>query len=179
MDHDPLRQEPLSLIARALDARGELPVRLFAMLSARDVSLADRFLQSGPQPESSGSRLAIRSVKAYYDAALGSRGARMLDDYSDMPGHRGTSGSEYGFDQELVAALMARGFQVGIHAIGDERNRETLDFFERVYTSTPAARQGRHRIEHAQVIHPDDLTRLAALDITASMQPPHAVEDMS
>lgn len=168
-----------SLLAalEALDSRGELPTRVFAMLSARDNELSRQFLQSGPRAEVGSSRLAVQSVKAYYDAALGSRGAKMLDDYTDMPGHRGTSGSEYGFDQELVAALMAAGFQVGIHAIGDAGNRETLDFIERVYQATPAARSGRHRIEHAQVIHADDIGRLAALDVTGSMQPPHAVED--
>ena len=72
---------------------------------------------------------------------------------------------------------MAAGFQVGIHAIGDAGNRETRDFIERVYATIPSARGGRHRIEHAQVIHADDIGRLADLDLTASMQPPHAVED--
>jgi hypothetical protein len=161
----------------ALDQRNELPTRVFAMLSARDAELAQLFLESGPQPEVAGSRLAVQSVKAYYDAALGSRGARMLEDYSDMPGHRGTSGADYGFDQELVKQLMAAGFQVGIHAIGDAGNRETLDFIERVYAEVPTARDGRHRIEHAQVIHPEDIGRLAQLNVAASMQPPHAVED--
>jgi hypothetical protein len=163
----------------ALDARQALPIRVFAMLSARDAELGRRFIASGPVAEAVGSRLAVQSVKAYYDAALGSRGARMIEDYSDMPGHRGTAGSDYGFDQVLVAELMAAGFQVGVHAIGDAGNRETLDFIERVYGTDATTRAGRHRIEHAQVVHPDDLERLAALDVTASMQPPHAVEDMS
>jgi len=175
--HEAGVRSSLMAALEALDARGELPTRVFAMLSARDDGLSRRFLESGPRAEIGSSRLAVQSVKAYYDAALGSRGARMLDDYTDMPGHRGTSGSEYGFDQELVAELMAAGFQVGIHAIGDAGNRETLDFLESVYQATPAARDGRHRIEHAQVIHADDIGRLAELDVTASMQPPHAVED--
>ncbi len=119
----------------------------------------------------------MRSVKAYYDAALGSRGARLLADYSDLPGHRGTSGDEYGFDQRLVAEMMKGGFQVGVHAIGDAGNRETLDFFERVVAEDPATRFERHRIEHAQVLHPDDFARLAPLGVIASMEPPHAVED--
>ncbi|NKB88840.1 MAG: amidohydrolase family protein [Acidobacteria bacterium] len=168
-----------SLLAamESLDARGALPTRVFAMLSARDEPLSRRFIESGPVAEAAGSRLAVQSVKAYYDAALGSRGARMIEDYSDMPGHRGTSGNDYGFDQALVAELMAAGFQVGIHAIGDAGNRETLDFIAGVYEEAEGTEARRHRIEHAQVIHPDDLTRLAELGITASMQPPHAVED--
>lgn len=163
---------------QALEAAGELPVRVYAMLSARDAALCREWIEKGPVQGTDG-MLAVRSVKAYYDGALGSRGARLLDDYSDRPGHRGTSGDEYGFDQQLVADLMRAGFQVGIHAIGDAGNRETLDFLEKVITDTPVTREHRHRIEHAQVVHPDDLPRFAELGIIASMEPPHAVEDMA
>ncbi len=162
----------------ALEQTGELPIRVYAMLSARDEKLCREWLAKGPRAGVNG-MLAVRSVKAYYDAALGSRGARLLADYSDRPGHRGTSGDDYGFDEALVADMMRGGFQVGVHAIGDAGNRETLDFFERVLTEDPAAQQHRHRIEHAQVIHPDDFQRFAPLDIIASMEPPHAVEDMT
>ncbi len=169
----------------ALAAAGELPIRVYAMLSARDGDLCREWLEKGPvsgadevTPQG-GKRnfLAVRSVKAYYDAALGSRGARLLADYSDLPGHRGTSGDEYGFDQELVAEMMRDGFQVGIHAIGDAGNRETLDFLEGVLAEHPDAKRQRHRIEHAQVIHPDDFARFAPSGVIASMEPPHAVED--
>lgn len=160
----------------SLAAAGELPVRVYVMLSARDGELCEEWLERGPVTGVAG-RLAVRSVKAYYDAALGSRGARLLEDYSDLPGHRGTAGDEYGFDQELVARMMKGGFQVGIHAIGDAGNRETLDFLERVLAEEPPARRHRHRIEHAQVIHPDDFARFAPMDAIASMQPPHCVED--
>ena len=114
----------------------ELPIRVYAMLSARDPELCEEWLERGPEPGTDG-MLAVRSVKAYYDGALGSRGARLLEDYSDTPGHRGTSGDEYGFDQELVARMMKGGFQVGIHAIGDAGNRETLEFLERVAEEDP------------------------------------------
>ncbi len=168
----------------SLAAASDLPIRVYAMLSARDADLCREWLTKGPvsgldRPQDSDRRLAVRSVKAYYDAALGSRGARLLDDYSDMPGHRGTSGDEYGFDQELVAEMMKGGFQVGIHAIGDAGNRETLDFLEGVLSEAPDAKKQRHRIEHAQVIHPDDFARFAPMEIIASMEPPHAVEDMT
>ncbi len=160
----------------ALAAAGELPIRVYAMLSARDGELCREWLEKGPAA-GTDSRLAVRSVKAYYDAALGSRGARLLADYSDQPGHRGTSGDEYGFDQELVAGMMRGGFQVGIHAIGDAGNRETLDFIENVLAESPDAARQRHRIEHAQVIHPQDFARFAPMSVIASMEPPHAVED--
>lgn len=162
-----------------LDSEGRLPIRVYAMLSARDAELSRSWIERGPMiPAGADARLTVRSVKAYYDAALGSRGARLLDDYSDLPGHRGTAGDDYGFDAELVTDLMRRGFQVGIHAIGDAGNRETLDYLETVFARHPETRSGRHRIEHAQVLHPEDLPRLAELGIIASMEPPHAVEDM-
>ncbi len=159
-----------------LEEEGRLPIRVYAMLSARDADLSRQWIEKGPDSDAD-SMLVTRSVKAYYDGALGSRGARMLADYSDKAGHRGVSGSEYGFDQELVTRLMAKGFQVGVHAIGDAGNRETLDFFQQVFELHPQSQVNRHRIEHAQVIHPDDLPRLSRMKIIASMEPPHAVED--
>lgn len=159
-----------------LAAEGRLTLRVYAMISASDEELSRRWLEWGPDTDGND-KLITRSVKAFYDAALGSRGAKLLEDYSDMPGHRGVSGEEYGFNEELVAEMMAAGFQAGVHAIGDAGNRETLDFLDRVYSVHPDARQWRHRIEHAQVVHPDDFQRFADLDLIASMQPPHAMED--
>jgi predicted amidohydrolase YtcJ len=72
---------------------------------------------------------------------------------------------------------MRAGFQIGIHAIGDAGNRETLDFIESVVTASPETRHLRHRIEHAQVVHPDDFARFASIGVIAAMQPPHCVED--
>lgn len=159
----------------SLDEAGELSLRFYAMLSARDEALCREWLARGPQV--GGERLFVRAVKAYYDGALGSRGARLLADYADRPGQRGVSGSEYGFDRELLASMMNAGFQVAIHAIGDAGNRETLEFLERVALDDPAVLAGRHRVEHAQVVHPDDFGRFAALGLIASMEPPHAMED--
>ena len=159
---------------QGLEAKGELPLPVHVMLSARDTSLLERWRQSGPDAEGP---LTIRSVKAFYDGALGSRGARLLEDYSDRPGQRGVSGGEYGFDEEAVAAIMKAGFQVAIHAIGDAGNRSALDFLQAVQQADPSSKALRHRIEHAQVLHPDDIARFAQLEVIASMQPPHAVED--
>ena len=159
-----------------LEAEGRLPIRVYAMLSLRDEPLIRKWIENGPDTDND-SMLVTRSVKAYYDGALGSRGARMLYDYEDMPGHRGVSGDGYGFDQALNADAMKAGFQVAIHAIGDAGNRESLDILEAVFEEDPATRDNRHRIEHAQVIHPDDIPRLGQLGIIASMEPPHAMED--
>jgi predicted amidohydrolase YtcJ len=78
---------------------------------------------------------------------------------------------------ELVAEMMRSGFQVGVHAIGDAGNRETLDFLQSVVDADPKTRELRHRIEHAQVVHPDDIPRFASLNVIASMEPPHCAED--
>ncbi|MEO1574650.1 MAG: amidohydrolase [Pseudomonadota bacterium] len=159
-----------------LEAEGRLPIRVYAMLSLRDEPLIERWLRRGPVRDTER-RLVTRTVKAYYDGALGSRGARLLDDYSDKPGHRGVSGDNYGFNEALNERAMRAGFQVAIHAIGDAGNREALDIIERNYRSAPESARLRHRIEHAQVLHPDDIPRLQALGIIASMEPPHAMED--
>jgi predicted amidohydrolase YtcJ len=159
-----------------LDAGNRLPIRVYAMLRAEDEALCREWLDDGPEPTNNG-MLTTRAVKAFYDGALGSRGARLLDDYSDQPGHRGVSGSEYGFNEDLVADMIEAGFQVSVHAIGDAGNRETLDFFERVAAANPSSRQQRHRIAHAQILDPADVGRFTELQIIASMQPPHAVED--
>jgi len=163
-------------VLQELEARGRLPIRVYAMLSIRDEALAQDWLDKGPDLDND-SMLVTRAAKAFYDGALGSRGARLLEDYSDMPGHRGVAGGEYGFDETLAEELMERGFQIGIHAIGDAGNRATLDFFQGVFERHPSVASGRHRIEHAQVLHPDDIPRMAQLGIIASMEPPHAMED--
>ena len=118
-------------------------------------------------------------MKGFYDGALGSKGAKLLDDYADTPDHMGLGGEEFGFDAGWMQRMMAAGFQAAIHAIGDAGNREALDFIESVYEVVPRARRNRNRIEHAQVVHPDDFPRFAALDLVASMEPAHAVEDMA
>lgn len=167
--------EPMSILEE-LEAADALPIRVYAMLSLRDEELIRKWIAKGPDKDND-SMLVTRAVKAYYDGALGSRGARMLYDYADKPGHRGISGDGYGFDQALNVEAMQAGFQVGIHAIGDAGNREALDILEGVFNDDPSTAKNRHRIEHAQVMHPDDLPRLGELGIIASMEPPHAVED--
>lgn len=159
-----------------LAASGRLPLRVYAMLDARDEELLRRWMRWGPDTDGND-LLMTRAVKTFYDGALGSRGARLLQPYSDRPDHYGAAAGEYGFDEALVAQMIAAGFQACIHAIGDAGNRGALDFFERTFERRPDARRLRHRIEHAQVVHPGDFWRFRTLGLTASMQPPHAVED--
>ena len=174
--HEAGADRKLMTALQSLETKGRLPVRVYAMLAVRDPELCHEWQKRGPDRENTR-MLTTRAVKAFYDGALGSRGARLLDDYSDRPGHRGVSGTQYGFDQSLVADMIKAGFQVAVHAIGDAGNRETLDFIESVLRVQPDSRALRHRIEHAQVLHPDDVPRFARLGVIASMEPPHCVED--
>ena len=164
----------------ALAEEGELPIRVEVMLAAVEDNrdLINDWIQRGPTRDEAA-MLQVRGIKAYYDGSLGSRGARMLEDYSDLPGHRGVSGTEYGFDEDLVARSMQAGFQVGIHAIGDEGNRHVLDFYESVFSEHPETKENHHRIEHAQVVAPSDIPRFGTLGITASMEPGHASRGQS
>jgi len=163
-------------ILEELEAAGSLPIRVYAMLSLRDEELIRKWIEKGPDRDND-SMLVTRTVKAYYDGALGSRGARLLYDYADQPGYRGISGEGYGFNQTLNAEAMKAGFQIAIHAIGDAGNREAIDILERVFEEDPATANNRHRIEHAQVISAADMPRLGQLGLIASMEPPHAMED--
>lgn len=159
-----------------LEDEQRLPIRVYAMLSLRDPPLMRQWIARGPDRDTD-SMFVTRAVKAYYDGALGSRGARLLADYEDKPGHRGISGDGYGFDRDLAKAAMQAGFQLGFHAIGDAGNREVLDFLEGEFKADPTMARNRHRIEHAQVVSPQDQPRFARLGVIASMEPPHAVED--
>lgn len=121
-----------------------------------------------------GGQLTVRSVKMYLDGALGSRGAALLEDYSDDPGNRGllrTSPEDYA---ELVREALACGYQVNSHAIGDAGNRLLLDTYEAADTQP----NQRHRNEHTQIVALEDIARHAELGIIASMQPTHATSDM-
>jgi len=163
-------------ILEELEASDGLPIRVYAMLSLRDEDLVGKWVAKGPDQDTD-SMLVTRAVKAFYDGALGSRGARLLYDYADRPGHRGVSGDDYGFNQALTEEAMQKGFQVAVHAIGDAGNREALDILERIFARHPRTAMNRHRIEHAQVVHPDDIPRFGELGVIASMEPPHAMED--
>ncbi|HKE92759.1 MAG TPA: amidohydrolase [Povalibacter sp.] len=161
---------------RALGAANQLPVRIYAMLA--DSEAAHAIIRKGPKPPEFDDRLQMRAVKAWVDGALGSRGANLLQDYSDQPHHRGLKLYTPQQIQELASLTAQFGWQLNVHAIGDAGNRVVLDTFE--HRLTAAQRQSlRPRIEHAQVIAPEDIPRFAQLGVIASMQPTHATSDMN
>jgi predicted amidohydrolase YtcJ len=158
---------------RRLADRGEMPLRINAMADGDSAALA-ALCRDGLVRHPSG-RLQMRSVKLYIDGALGSRGAAMLEDYSDEAGHRGLMLMKPEVLDEVVTKARGCGVQVATHAIGDRGNREVLDTYANVLGD---ARDHRWRIEHAQILAPADIARLAPLGVIASMQPTHATSDM-
>lgn len=164
----------VALYRRAVD-EGWFTLRLYGMIGGRGETF-DHFCANGPLV-GYGGRLTVRSVKFYIDGALGSRGAALLDDYTDEPGNRGLLLKQPEAFVEDVRRSLACGFQVNTHAIGDRGNRVVLDAYEQAMRESGRA-GGRHRIEHAQVVALDDIPRFAALDVIASMQPTHATSDM-
>lgn len=161
-------------VYQELAAAEAMPVRVYAMLSAIEPALPE-LLAAGPV-HTDDDRLTVRSVKIYTDGALGSRGAALLEPYHDDPNNRGLLVTQPGAIEDLFELIIPHGFQINIHAIGDRANRIALDKFATVFAEV-GGRNLRHRIEHAQVVHPDDLKRFAELDIIASMQPTHATSD--
>ncbi len=133
----------------------------------------------GPIEGARDGRLWIRAVKMFADGALGSRGAALLEPYADDPGNDGLLVTSPERMEKVTARAVRAGFQPCIHAIGDRANRIVLDLYERTLRDGPSAREIRPRIEHAQVLHPDDAARLGRLGIVASVQAVHQVSDMA
>ena len=160
-------------------AKNALPMRTHAFIAARmyNIDLVNEWLRKGPTNDA-GSFLQVRGFKGYYDGSLGSRGAEFLEEYSDKEGHTGVGGKEYGFHEDMIQKALDKGFQLAIHAIGDKANRDVLDLYENYFETNIESKKLRHRIEHVQVVHPDDFSRFSKLNIIASMEPAHAVEDM-
>lgn len=158
------REAPLMA---ALDGEGRLPLRLYNAFDSSAFAIAEgRLHETGT--------ITNRAVKLYLDGALGSRGAQLIEPYADRPD---TSGLSL-LDDEGLAAFMAQAkaanVQLAIHAIGDLANRRILEAYE----TGGYDKSLRWRIEHAQVIHPDDLARVASGGLIASMQPSHAIGDL-
>lgn len=156
--------------------QGLLTTRLYA-LAGHGQPGYDSLLAMGPVVGRYGDRLSLRAVKIYGDGALGSRGAALLEPYADRPTTRGLMFLTPAQLQGLVSTAAQRGFQVCVHAIGDAANRQVLDAYEALAKADPRATTARHRIEHAQVVHPADFARFKRLGVIASMQPTHATSD--
>ncbi|MEO8577305.1 MAG: amidohydrolase, partial [Gemmatimonadales bacterium] len=163
-------------IYESLAREGKYNLRNYVLVSGDSTSVTWA-LARGPQNALYNGRLWVRSLKLYADGALGSRGAAMLAPYSDDAGNTGLLVTPAAELQRISTAALRRGFQVGVHAIGDRGNRIVLDAYENALKAVPTA-DHRFRIEHAQVISPEDLPRFAKLGVIPSMQASHQTSDM-
>ena len=155
-----------------------LKVRIYAMLTSRDTTLLNEWYKKGPEIGTGGDLLTIRSIKINADGALGSRGAWLIDEYSDRPGHYGMPTQSMDYVYSVAKQGIKTGFQVNSHAIGDKANREILNEYEKVFNEHPElAIDHRWRIEHAQHIAPDDIPRFGRLKVIPSIQGIHMSSD--
>lgn len=154
---------------------GNLPLRIVAMLSGASPDL-DTMLKAGRYHDKNDF-MEIRSVKVYADGALGSRGAALIEEYADRPGHHGLMLETQEKLEALFTQSFKSGFSANTHAIGDKANKVVLDAYQNVFKKTGGILL-RNRIEHAQIVTTDDIPRFKALKIIPSMQSVHATSDM-
>ena len=155
-----------------------LKVRIYAMLTSRDTTLLNEWYKKGPEIGTGNDLLTIRSIKINADGALGSRGAWLIDEYSDRPGHYGMPTQSMDYVYSVAKQGIKTGFQVNSHAIGDKANREILNEYEKVFNEHPElAIDHRWRIEHAQHVAPDDIPRFGRLKVIPSIQGIHMSSD--
>ena len=168
--------QTIALYKRYADQQ-RLTVRIHAMIAGTGEDFG-ALAANGPLYGYGGGFLDVRSVKLLADGALGSRGAALLAPYSDDAGNRGLLFHSPAELTAMIGKALAKGYQVGVHAIGDAANREVLDSFEAAFAKH-GGRALRNRIEHAQVVALADIPRFKSLALVASMQPVHATSDMN
>ncbi|MBX3134107.1 MAG: amidohydrolase family protein [Gemmatimonadaceae bacterium] len=159
-----------------LGREGKLNIRLYAMISDHAPTI-EAWFRRGPLVGGYDGTLWVRSIKLYQDGALGSRGAALLEPYSDDPQNTGLLVSPAAHIREVADRALVAGFQVNSHAIGDRGNRLVLDAYEGALKARPTA-DHRFRVEHAQILHSDDIPRFAQLGVIPSMQASHQTSDM-
>jgi predicted amidohydrolase YtcJ len=157
-------------------SEGGLDVRLWVMVRAPNEQLRERLARE-KVVGMADNHLTVAAIKVTADGALGSRGAWLLEPYSDSPGSTGLNTTPMASIKETTAIAMDTGTQLAIHAIGDRANREVLDAYEAAFKANPDRRDVRWRIEHAQHIDPADIPRFGQLGVIASMQGIHCTSD--
>jgi predicted amidohydrolase YtcJ len=168
-------------LIKKLFGEGKIKLRIYDAVSGPGPS-AKKLLSEGPLVGAFENHFTVRGIKAYMDGALGSRGAALLEPYSDSPN---TSGFFTTKEEDLLPMFieaLRQGIQVETHAIGDRGNRTILDLYEKAFKAVPTAdrkvREPRWRVEHSQVVNPIDIPRFAKLGVIPSMQPSHAIGDL-
>ncbi len=176
--HDALSTKEHIALYKQLIEEKKLSVRLWLMINGVNEELLKEYYSLGPQVGLGDNFLTIRAIKLYGDGALGSRGAWLLEPYTDRPGHYGHEIILMDYVHSVTKNALKHGFQVCVHAIGDRANREVLDQYERAIKETPnAPKDHRLRIEHAQHLTKEDIPRFGQLGVIAAMQGIHMASD--
>lgn len=155
---------------------GELNLRLYVMISDDSAAIA-HYMSIGPRSALYSGQVWVRAIKLYADGAMGSRGAALLEPYSDDPNNSGLLLTAPAHIREVAERALKAGFQVNTHAIGDRGNRVVLDAYEAALKTVPTV-DHRFRVEHAQILNYDDIPRFAQLGVIPSMQASHQSSDM-
>ena len=172
----PASRATCSTSSRSSRRPATFSLRVYAMI-ADDSAAIEHYFQRGPQSALYDGHLWIRSIKLYADGALGSRGAALLDPYTDDPKNIGLLKSTPEHLRDVSTRALQHGFQVATHAIGDRGNRVALDAYEAALKAVPTA-DHRFRIEHVQILDHADIPRFAQLGVIPSMQAVHQTSDM-
>lgn len=157
-------------------SEGKLTSRMYIMLTGRQPELPEEWYKKGPMIDPAH-MVTVRSIKLNCDGALGPWGAWLLEDYSDKPGQRGHETLPMSIVTQVSEKALATGFQVCAHAIGDRANREVLDRYEAVFAKFPDIKDHRFRVEHAQHLHVDDISRFGEMGVIAAIQAIHLSSD--
>jgi predicted amidohydrolase YtcJ len=174
--HDAGEGEEVIAVFEELARAGQYDLRNYVMVRGDEASL-DRLMARGPRTALHDGRIWVRAIKISADGALGSRGAALLEEYSDEPGNSGLVTADSGYMRRVAAKALRGGFQVNVHAIGDRANRTVLDIYADALKEVPTA-DHRFRIEHAQILNYQDIPRFAELGVIPSMQGSHQTSDM-
>ncbi len=167
---------------RRLYGAGSLKLRIYQAIHGPGKA-ADSLLAVGASIGEFDGRLTVRGIKTVIDGALGSRGALLLEPYSDDGKSRGLLTTDTALWRPMLIKALERGIQVETHAIGDAGNRLVLDFYEQAMKAVPpgekrVVKEPRWRIEHAQIVDLADIPRFKTLGVIPSMQPSHAIGDL-
>ena len=166
---------------KKLYGAGAIKLRIYKAVYGPGIN-ANRLLSEGPIIGAFQDRFNVRTIKVVSDGALGSRGAALLEPYSDAPDTSGFLTVKAEELRPMLVEALRKGIQVETHAIGDRANRFILDEYETALQAVaPDARkvsEPRWRVEHAQIVNPADIPRFAKLGIIPSMQPSHAIGDL-
>ena len=165
----------IDLMKQMID-EGKIHNRLWVMIRQPNNLLRDNLAKYRTIDYGNGF-LTVRAIKHSIDGALGSRGAWLLEPYSDQPGTTGLNTTPVATIKETAKLAIANGYQLCVHAIGDRANRETLDIFEETFTANPDKKDLRWRVEHAQHLNAADIPRFGKLGVIASMQGIHCTSD--